>query len=65
MAAGCSVGPLCFTTISLTWRTGMKNINIIMDTILKVAEEQFDRNIEKYVEKSVDEYAKRVKEPGK
>jgi hypothetical protein len=43
----------------------MKNINIIMDTILKVAEEQFDRNIEKYVEKSVDEYAKRVKEPGK
>ena len=33
-----------------------------MDTILKVAEGQFDRNIEKYVEKSVDDYAKRVKE---
>jgi nucleotide-binding universal stress UspA family protein len=100
MAAGCSVGPLCFTAISLTWRTGMKNIikimvgldlssyskdtlsyaatlagklqaelvivNVInkrdMDTILKVAEGQFDRNIEKYVEKSVDDYAKRMKE---
>jgi len=33
-----------------------------MDTILKVAEGQFDRNIEKYVDKSVDDYAKRVKE---
>ncbi len=41
-------------------------VNVInkrdMDTILKVAEGQFDRNIEKYVEKTVDEYAKRVKE---
>jgi len=41
-------------------------VNVInkrdMDTILKVAEGQFDRNIEKYVEKSVDDYTKRVKE---
>ncbi len=41
-------------------------VNVInkrdMDTILKVAEGQFDRKIEKYVEKSVNEYAKRVRE---
>ena len=41
-------------------------VNVInkrdMDTILKVAEGQFDRKIEKYVEKSAEEYAKRVKE---
>jgi len=41
-------------------------VNVInkrdMDTILKVAEGQFDRNIEKYVKKSVEENAKRVKE---
>jgi hypothetical protein len=41
-------------------------VNVInkrhMDAILKVAEGQFDRNIEKYVEKSVDDYTKRVKE---
>jgi hypothetical protein len=100
MAAGCSVGQLCFTAIHLTWRVGMKSINrnmvgvdlssysndplayaatlaekpkaelvifnVInkkdMDAILKVAGGQFDRNIEKYVEKSVDDHAKRVKE---
>ncbi len=41
-------------------------INIInkrdIDTILKVAEGQFDRNIEKYVVKSSEEYIKKVKE---
>ena len=40
-------------------------VNVInkkdIDTILKVAEGQFDRNIEKYVEKSAKEYAERVK----
>jgi len=40
-------------------------VNVInkrdMDTILKVAEGQFDRNIEKYVEKAAEEYIKRVK----
>jgi nucleotide-binding universal stress UspA family protein len=40
-------------------------INVInkkeIDTILKVAEGQFDRTIEKYVEKSVDDYVRRVK----
>jgi nucleotide-binding universal stress UspA family protein len=100
MAAGCRVGQLCFSSIRLTWRAGMKNIKKIMvgvdfstyskdtlafaailaekyqaeliivnvinkrdiDTILKVAEGQFDRNIEKYVEKTAEEYVKRVKE---
>ena len=41
-------------------------VNVInkrdIDTILKVAEGQFDRKIEKYVEKSAEEYTKRVKE---
>lgn len=41
-------------------------VNVInkreIDTILKVAEGQFDRTIEKYVEKSVQDYVKRVKE---
>jgi len=41
-------------------------VNVInkrdIDTILKVAEGQFDRNIEKYVEKTAEEYEKRVKE---
>jgi len=41
-------------------------INVInkrdIDTILKVAEGQFDRNIEKYIEKSAEEYVKRVKQ---
>ena len=32
-----------------------------IDTILKVAEGQFDRNIEKYVEKTAQEYETRVK----
>ena len=32
-----------------------------IDTILKVAEGQFDRNIEKYVEKTAQEYQTRVK----
>jgi nucleotide-binding universal stress UspA family protein len=32
-----------------------------IDTILKVAEGQFDRNIEKYVEKTAQEYEARVK----
>ncbi len=40
-------------------------VNVInkkeIDSILKVAEGQFDRNIEKYVEKSAEEYVKRVK----
>ena len=40
-------------------------VNVInkreIDTILKVAEGQFDRNIEKYVEKSAADYTKRVK----
>ena len=40
-------------------------VNVInrkeIDTILKVAEGQFDRNIEKYVEKSAEDYAERVK----
>ena len=39
-------------------------VNVInkreIDIILKVAEGQFDRNIEKYVEKSAEEYVKRV-----
>jgi nucleotide-binding universal stress UspA family protein len=41
-------------------------VNVInkrdIDTILKVAEGQFDRKIEKYVEKTAEEYTKRVKE---
>ena len=41
-------------------------VNVInkkeIDTILKVAEGQFDRNIEKYVEKSAADYVQRVKE---
>jgi len=41
-------------------------INIInkaeIDAIQKVADGQFDRNIEKYIEKSVKEYAKRVEQ---
>jgi len=41
-------------------------VNVInkrdVDTILKVAEGQFDRNIEKYVENTAEEYTKRVKE---
>ena len=32
-----------------------------IDTLLKVAEGQFDRNIEKYVEKTAQEYETRVK----
>jgi len=40
-------------------------VNVInkkdIDTILKVAEGQFDRNIEKYVEKSAQDYETRVK----
>ena len=40
-------------------------VNVInkkeIDTILKVAEGQFDRNIEKYVEKTAQEYETRVK----
>ena len=40
-------------------------VNVInkreIDTILKVAEGQFDRNIEKYVEKTAQEYEIRVK----
>jgi nucleotide-binding universal stress UspA family protein len=39
-------------------------VNVInkkeLDAILKVAEGQFDRNIEKYVAKSAEEYVKRV-----
>ena len=41
-------------------------VNVInkrdIDTILKVAEGQFDRKIEKYVEKTAEEYTKKVKE---
>ena len=41
-------------------------VNVInkreIDTILKVAEGQFDRNIEKYVEKTAQEYETRVKD---
>jgi nucleotide-binding universal stress UspA family protein len=33
-----------------------------IDTILKVAEGQFDRSIERYVAKSAEEYVRRVKE---
>ncbi len=40
-------------------------VNVInkkeIDTILKVAEGQFNRSIEKYVEKSAEDYVKRVK----
>jgi nucleotide-binding universal stress UspA family protein len=40
-------------------------VNVInkkeIDTLLKVAEGQFDRNIEKYVEKTAQEYETRVK----
>jgi nucleotide-binding universal stress UspA family protein len=39
-------------------------VNVInkrdIDTILKVAEEQFDRTVEKYVEKSAEDYEKRL-----
>jgi nucleotide-binding universal stress UspA family protein len=41
-------------------------VNVInkreIDTILKVAEGQFDRNVEQYIEKSAKDYAKRVQE---
>ena len=41
-------------------------INVInkrdIDIILKVAEGKFDRNIEKYVEKSAEEYVKKMKQ---
>jgi nucleotide-binding universal stress UspA family protein len=41
-------------------------VNVInkreIDTILKVAEGQFDRNVEQYIEKSAKDYAQRVQE---
>jgi nucleotide-binding universal stress UspA family protein len=41
-------------------------VNVInkreIDTILKVAEGQFDRNVEQYVEKSAKDYVKRVQD---
>ena len=53
-------------TLTEKCKAEMIIVNVInkkeIDTILKVAEEQFDRHIEKYVEKSAEDYARRVKE---
>ena len=62
-----SKDPLAYAaTLAEKPKAGLVIFSVInkrdMDAILKVAEGQFDRNIEKYVEKSVDDYAKRVKE---
>ena len=59
--------PLAYAaTLAEMQKAELVIVNVInkrhMDAILKVAEGQFDRNIEKYVEKSVDDYTKRVKE---
>ena len=48
------------------YRAELIIVNVInkrdIDTILKVAEGQFDRNIEQYIQKSTKDYIKRVKE---
>jgi nucleotide-binding universal stress UspA family protein len=52
-------------TLAKKFQAELIIVNVInkaeIDTILKVAEGQFDRNIEKYIEKSAKEYAERVK----
>lgn len=52
-------------TLAEKFKAELTIVNVInkkdIDTILKVAEGQFDRNIEKYVEKSAKEYTERVK----
>jgi len=54
------------TTLAKKLQAELIIINVInkrdIDTILKVAEEQFDRNIEKYIEKAAEEYVKRMKQ---
>jgi nucleotide-binding universal stress UspA family protein len=55
----------CAVALAEKLRAELIIANIInkkeIDTILKVAEGQFDRNIEKYVEKTAQEYETRVK----
>jgi len=52
-------------TVAEKFQAELIVVNVInkrdIDTILKVAEGQFDRRIEKYVEKTAEEYTKRVK----
>ena len=52
-------------TIAEKFEAELIIVNVInkkdIDTILKVAEGQFDRNIEKYVEKTAQDYETRVK----
>ncbi len=51
--------------IAIKFQAELIILNVInkkeIDMILKVADGQFDRNVEKYVEKSADEYVKKVK----
>jgi len=55
----------CAVTLADKLQADLIIVNVInkkeIDTILKVAEGQFDRNIEKYVEKTAQEYETRVK----
>ena len=52
-------------TLAEKFKAELIIVNVInkkdIDTILKVAEGQFDRNIEKYVEKTAQDYETRVK----
>jgi len=53
-------------TLAAKFQAELIIVNVInkreIDTILKVAEGQFDRNVEQYIEKSAKDYAKRVQE---
>ncbi len=55
----------CAATLAEKFQADLILVNVInkkeIDTILKVADGQFDRNIEKYVEKTAQEYKTRVK----
>jgi nucleotide-binding universal stress UspA family protein len=56
----------CAAALAEKFQAVLVLVNVInkkeIDTILKVAQGQFDRNIEKYVEKSAEDYVKRVKQ---
>jgi nucleotide-binding universal stress UspA family protein len=53
-------------TLAAKFQAELFIVNVInkreIDTILKVAEGQFDRNVEQYIEKSAKDYAQRVQE---
>ena len=61
-----SIGTLSYAaTLAEKLQAELIIVNVInkrdIDTILKVADEHFDRNIEKYVHKTTQEYEERVK----